>query len=183
MVGFESARLTYSDLEVDLSNSGINQILSVAAVRGHRVSHFSMADLHERDGEYVAMVSSLELDPTWDRADPFHAFRTLVVADRSVVPLSEFQLLVVRGDDIRSEQTENLEILRWASGHAKMLESVEATFHTTDKYAPLERAPQLPHPGTYVATTLAQAQEAIGLLPREGPYFVLKDRYGYGGGA
>ncbi|MBA2262456.1 MAG: hypothetical protein H0W03_07300 [Solirubrobacterales bacterium] len=49
-IGFESARVTSSDYEVDLTNSGINQILSVAAVRGHRLLHFSMADLHDRDG-------------------------------------------------------------------------------------------------------------------------------------
>jgi hypothetical protein len=32
-IGFESARVTYTDFEVDLYNSGVNQILSVAAVR------------------------------------------------------------------------------------------------------------------------------------------------------
>jgi N-formylglutamate amidohydrolase/glutathione synthase/RimK-type ligase-like ATP-grasp enzyme len=103
------------------------------------------------------------------------------VADRRTVPLAEVQLLVVRGDDIRTERTVNVEILQWAAGHAKVLESVEATLSTTDKYAPIERAPQLPHPVTFAAATVSQALEAIERLPREEPYFVLKDRYGYGG--
>lgn len=78
-------------------------------------------------------------------------------------------------------RTANLEILRSAAGHAKMLESVEATLSTTDKYATIQCAPQLPHPVTFVAATVSQALEAIERLPRDDPYFVLKDRYGYGG--
>jgi N-formylglutamate deformylase len=181
-IAFESAQVTYSVDEVDLENSGINQILSVAAVRGHRLLHFAMANLRERDGEHVADAAVLDLDPDWDRADPHHAHRALRVTEGRTVPLSEVQLFVVRGDDIRSpEQTANLEILRWASGHAKMLESVEATLSTTDKYAPVQRAPQLPHPVTFAVATVAQALEAIARLPRAEPSFVLKDRYGYGG--
>ena len=182
-IGFESARVTYTDLDVDLFNSGINQILSVAAVRGHRLLHFSMADLLDRGGEWAAEATVLELDPAWDRADPLHAHRHLKVVDRLVVPLADVQLFVVRGDDIRTEETANLEALRWAAGHAKLLESVEATLSTTDKYGPIERSPQLPHPITFPAETLPQALEAIERLPREEPYFVLKDRYGYGCGA
>lgn len=182
-IGFESARVTYTDFEVDLYNSGVNQILSVAAVRDHRLLHFSMADLHESDGEYVAEAAVLELDPAWDRADPLHAHRHLRVVDRRTVPLTEVQLFVVRGDDIRTERTANIEILQWAAAHAKVLETVEATLSTTDKYAPVERGPQLPHPVTFSAATLSQAREAIERLPREEPYFVLKDRYGYGCGA
>ena len=182
-IGFESAQLTYTDLDVDLFNTGINQILSVAAVRGHRLLHFSMADLHHRNGEYVAETTIVELDPAWDRSDPHHAHRHLRGVERRTVPLAEVQLFVVRGDDIRTERTPNLEFLEWAAGHAKMLESVEATLATTDKYAPLERSPQLPHPVTFPAETLSQALDAIEQLPREGPYFVLKDRYGYGCGA
>lgn len=64
-IAFESAQVTYSDLSVDLYNSGVNQILSVAAVRGHRLLHFSMADLHQRSGQPAADVSVLELDPGW----------------------------------------------------------------------------------------------------------------------
>jgi len=44
-LAFESEKLTYSDFEVDLYNTGITQILSVAASCGHDIYHFSMADL------------------------------------------------------------------------------------------------------------------------------------------
>lgn len=182
-IGFESAQLTYTDYAVDLFNSGINQILSVAAVRGHRLLHFSMEDLSDRDGEWAAEAAVLDLDPAWDRADPLHAQRHLQVVDRLVVPLADVHLFVVRGDDIRTEQTVNIEALQWAAGHAKLLESVEATLSTTDKYGPIERSPQLPHPITFRAEALPEALEAIGRLPREERYFVLKDRYGYGCGA
>ena len=182
-IGFESAEVTYTDHQVDLNNTGVNQILSVAAARGHRLLHFSMADLHDRGGAYAAEASVLELDPSWDRSDPHHSHRHLEVVERRTVPLAEIQLFVVRGDDIRNERTRNLEILEWAAGNAKMLETVEATLSTTDKYGPVARAPQLPHPVTFPAATIAQALKAIGDLPRESPYFVLKDRYGYGCGA
>jgi N-formylglutamate amidohydrolase/glutathione synthase/RimK-type ligase-like ATP-grasp enzyme len=182
-IGFESQAVTYSGFAVDLFNSGINQILSVAAARDHRLFHFSMADLRNRNGEYAAEMAILELDPAWDRADPLHAHRHLRVVGRRTVLLADIQLFVVRGDDIRTEQTINIEALQWAAGHAKMLESVEATLSTTDKYATIERNPQLPHPVTFPVATLAEAIEAIARLPRDGPYFVLKDRYGYGCGA
>ncbi|MDQ6836125.1 MAG: hypothetical protein M3016_08045, partial [Actinomycetota bacterium] len=181
-IGFESARVTYTEYEVDLYNSGINQILSVAAMRGHRLLHFSMADLQDRNGQYAAEVAILELDPAWDRAHPLHAQRHLRIVGRRTVPLGEVQLFVVRGDDIRTERTVNIEALRWAAGHAKVIESVEATLSTTDKYAPIERGPQLPHPVTFPAATLSEALEAVERLPRGERYFVLKDRYGFGGG-
>lgn len=182
-IAFESAQVSYSDLPVDLYNTGINQILSVAAVRGHRLLHFSMADLHDRSGEPAADVSVLELEPGWDGGDPLYAHRHLRVVDRQTVLLKDAQLFVLRADDIRTEETPNLEILRRATVHAKTLESVEATLSTTDKYAPLERGPQLPHPVTFPASTLKEALEAIERVPHEEPYFVLKDRYGYGCGA
>lgn len=81
------------------------------------------------------------------------------------------------------EHTVNIEALQWAAGHAKVLETVEATLSTTDKYATLERSPQLPHPVTFSASTLSEALEAIERLPRGERSFVLKDRYGYGCGA
>jgi N-formylglutamate amidohydrolase/glutathione synthase/RimK-type ligase-like ATP-grasp enzyme len=182
-IGFESERVTYTDFDVDLFNSGVNQILSVAALRGHRLLHFSMADLRDRGGEWVAEATALELDPAWNRADPLHAHRYLRVVDRVAVPLAEVHLFVVRGDDIRTEETANIDALRWAAGHAKMLESVEATLSTTDKYGPIERSPQLPHPTTFPAETVPEALAAVGQLPSEERYFVLKDRYGYGCGA
>lgn len=118
-IAFESARLTYSELPVDLYNTGVNQILSVAAVRDHRLLHFSMADLHDRSGQYAADVSVLELDPEWDGTDPLHAHRRLRVADRQTVPLSDVQLFILRADDVRTEQTPHIEILRWATNHTK----------------------------------------------------------------
>ena len=135
-----------------------------------------------RRADTASHATTLELNPSWDRTDdPEHAHRHLRVAGHRTVELAQIQLFVVRGDDIRTEQTPNIEILRWAAAHAKLLESVEATLSTTDKYAPLERAPQLPHPITFPASTTAEAAAAIGRLPRDQPYFVLKDRYGYGG--
>lgn len=64
-VGFESARLSYSELPVDLYNTGINQMLSVAAARGHRLYHFSMADLYEHEGTTYVATSVLRLPPGW----------------------------------------------------------------------------------------------------------------------
>ena len=119
-IAFESEKVTYTDFAVDLFNSGVNQLLSVAAVRGHRLLHFSMADLHDRDGAYAADASVLELDPAWDRVDPVHAHRHLRVIGRRTVPLAEVQLFVVRGDDIRTELTPNLQALQWASRNAKI---------------------------------------------------------------
>lgn len=182
-IAFESARVSYSDLPVDLYNSGVNQILSVAAARGHRLLHFSMADLSERDGRPVAEASVLELDPAWDHADPLHAYRHLRVTGRRTVPLDEVHAFVIRADDIRTEDTPNLAILQEATAHAKALESVEATLSTTDKYATLERAPQLPHPITFPASSVQEALDAITRLPHDEPWFVLKDRFGYGSGA
>ncbi|MBD3265665.1 hypothetical protein GF373_03265, partial [bacterium] len=40
VIAFESEQLTYSNFAVDLYNTGITQILSVAAARGHEIYHF-----------------------------------------------------------------------------------------------------------------------------------------------
>ncbi|MFW5855299.1 MAG: N-formylglutamate amidohydrolase [Thermodesulfobacteriota bacterium] len=182
-IAFESARLSYSDLPVDLYNTGVNQILSVAAARGHRLFHFSMKDL-TRDGELpAARMSVLALDPVWKLDNPLSAYRYLKVIDRRLVPLESVQLFIVRGDDIRTEDSENIHILRWASENMKMIETVDATLLTTDKYGTIKRAPQLPHPVTFPAAGLDEAKEAIRRLPRADGSFVLKDRYGYGCGA
>jgi N-formylglutamate amidohydrolase/glutathione synthase/RimK-type ligase-like ATP-grasp enzyme len=185
-IAFESAQLTYSDLPVDLYNTGVNQILSVAAGRGHRLFHFPMKDLFWDGNLPAALMSVLALDPSWSRENQgslLEAYRHLRVVDRRVVPLKSIQLFVVRGDDIRTEQSENLSVLRWASENMKMIESVEATLATTDKYGTIRRAPQLPHPVTFAADNLENALDAIPRLPRADGSFVLKDRYGYGCGA
>ncbi|MFP4306045.1 MAG: N-formylglutamate amidohydrolase [Desulfococcaceae bacterium] len=182
-IAFESAQLSYGDAPVDLYNSGVNQILSVAAARGHRLFHFSMNDLFWDNGKPAATMSVLELDPSWSGENPMEAHRHLRTAERRTAPLDTIQLFIVRGDDIRNERSDNIDILRWASAHAKMIESVDATLATTDKMGTIHRAPQLPHPVTFAAERLEDARVAVARLPRSDGAFVLKDRYGYGCGA
>lgn len=181
-IAFESQKLSYSDKHVDLYNSGVNQILSYAASRGHNIYHFSMDDLAVEEGVSVGYMNLLELDESWD-GDPLSAYLFLRDRGKRKIPLSDIQLFVVRGDDIRDAETPNLDILRSAEKHSKLLESVDATLSTTDKYETIQRAPQLPHPLTFKADTLEEAKEAIEKLPGNSGYFVLKDRYGYGCGA
>ena len=50
-IAFESEKLTYSKFDVDLYNTGITQILSVAASRGHNLYHFCMSDLYWHNEE------------------------------------------------------------------------------------------------------------------------------------
>ena len=150
-IAFESAQVTYTDFEVDLYNSGVNQILSVAAGREHRLLHFSMADLHDRGGEYATEAAILELDPAWERAEPLHAHRHLRVVEHAHRPAERrCSSSSCAATTSATERTANIEILQWAAAHAKVLETVEATLSTTDKYAPVERGPQLPHPVTFL---------------------------------
>ncbi len=181
-IAFESGQLSSSDLPVDLYNSGVNQILSAAAAHGHNIYHFTMDDLVIDNNKAKANMSILKLDQSWDRENPLEAHRYLRVVERKLVPLTDIQLFIVRGDDIRTDETENLEILRWASEHSKMLESVDAALITTDKFKVIERAPQLPHPVTYPASTFEEAKQGIEKLPWNENKFVLKDRFGYGCG-
>jgi N-formylglutamate amidohydrolase/glutathione synthase/RimK-type ligase-like ATP-grasp enzyme len=182
-IAFESAHISYSDLPVDLYNTGVNQILSVAASRDHSLFHFAMKDLVWDGDRPAARMSVLQLDPSWTRDERLNAYRYLRVGDTRLVPLETVQLFIVRGDDIRNEQSENIDILRWASENKKMIESVEATLATTDKFGTIKRAPQLPHPVTFAADNVEEAVGAIGQLPAADGTFVLKDRYGYGCGA
>lgn len=68
-IAFESEKLTYSSEAVDLYNTGITQILSVAAARGHELYHFSMPDLYRHENEPYARASVLELPAGWE-GDP-----------------------------------------------------------------------------------------------------------------
>ena len=60
---FESGMLSYSHLPVDLYNSGVNQILSEAANRGHVIYHFRTKDVFSEDGYPLTRVSALGLPP------------------------------------------------------------------------------------------------------------------------
>lgn len=181
-VGFESARLTYSERPVDLYNSGVNQLLSLAAARGHRLRHFRMADLSRRLGILMVRAAVLAVDGSWD-GDPLSAWRCLRQVDEELLPLSEFDLCFVRGDDIRRADSPNVDILREAERSVVMIETIAATLATCDKYGLVERAPHAPQPVTRAARELDAAMEAIRSLPDHQGWFVLKDRYGYGCGA
>jgi len=181
-IAFESARISYSDFEVDFYNSGVNQILGVAASRGHDVVHFRMADLYRHDGAAFARVSVLRLREDWDGA-PHDAWQALTVAEARSLPLEAIQLCFARGDEIRRDDTPNLDILRELERHATLIEPVDATLATCDKYELARRCPHVPQPVTYTAESLPEALDSIRRLPNREGYFVVKDRYGYGCGA
>lgn len=181
-VAFESERLSYSDLPVDLYNSGVNQLLAVAATRGHSLRHYRMADLYRHEGMARVRTSILALPDGWEgrRLD---AWRALRKEGEETILLSDLDLHLVRGDDIRTEQTPNVDILREAEAGSLVLESVSATLSTCDKYAMVERAPHVPQPLTFTSADLEGARAAIKRLPTPDGWFVLKDRFGFGCGA
>ena len=180
-VAFESGRLSYSSLEVDLHNSGINQALSISAARGHLLYHFSMQDLFWHEGKAFARASVLALPDSW-YSDPLECYILLKEIDERPVDLTDIDLCFFRADDVRHSGTPNLDIIRTIEDHGILLENVAATLSTNDKYEIVRRVPQVPQPVTYAADTLDEAMEALGKLPDRMGFFVLKDRYGYGCG-
>lgn len=182
VVAFESARQTYSHHAVDLYNSGVNQLLSLAATRGYSLRHFCMADLYEDTGTAAVRSTVLELDDDWS-GEPLEAWQHLRPGATQNLPLDALDMYFVRGDDIRRADTPNLDILRRAEGTAIVLESVEATLATTDKYQVVERCPDAPQPITFSAGDLDEAMDAVRRLPCREGWIVVKDRYGYGCGA
>jgi glutathione synthase/RimK-type ligase-like ATP-grasp enzyme/N-formylglutamate amidohydrolase len=180
-VAFESERLSYSDLPVDLYNSGINQILSVAAFRGHRIHHFSMSDLYRHDGVPYVRTSLLELPPRWT-GPPLEAFQHLRKTGEQAIRVADVHLCFARGDDIRTKDTPHVDLLRAFEEHGTLIEPMDVTLATCDKYSLVTRCPGIPQPMTFAAETPEQAMAAIERLPRQHFWFVLKDRYGYGCG-
>ncbi len=181
VIAFESRKLSYSAFEVDLYNSGVNQILSVAASRNHTIFHFSMNDLYEEYNIPYAFMSKLKLSKDWD-GNQLTAYRYLYKADQKPIPLAQVDLFFIRGDDIRHEGTPNIKILKKAEAHSKFIESVEATISTMDKLKTIERTPHIPHPVTFIVHSIEEALDAIKKLPQREKYFIIKDRYGYGCG-
>ena len=182
VVAFESARRSYSEHPVDLYNSGVNQLLSLSAACGFQLRHFCMADLYEAEGTAAVRTTVLELDSDWS-GDPLEAWQHLQPVGVENLPLDAIDMYFVRGDDIRRADTPNLDILRKAEETAIVLESVEATLATTDKFQVVERCPNAPQPVTYAASDLDQAMDALGRVPHHDGWVVVKDRYGYGCGA
>ncbi len=180
-VAFESENLSYSNLEVDLYNSGVNQILSVCAARGHTIYHFTVQDLFLHEGNAFARASVLALPESW-YTDPLDCYTLLSKIDERPVPLGNIDLCFMRGDDVRHPGTPNLDILRELEKHSLLIENIDATLATTDKYEMVTRVPEIPQPATYAAATLDQAMQALKRLPDRDGYFVLKDRFGYGCG-
>lgn len=181
-VAFESGQLTYSDHPVDLYNSGVNQLLSLAAARDHAIRHFRMADLYRHQGTPRVRTSVLALDESWD-GDALSAWSHLRKVGEETLPLDAVDLYFVRGDDIRRADTPNLDILREAELSALVIETVAATLASCDKYALVERVPHAPQPITYVGSDPDMAMDEIRRLPHADGWVVLKDRYGYGCGA
>ncbi len=180
-VAFESERLSYSNLEVDLYNSGANQILSVCAARGYFLYHFSMQDLFYHEGKAYAKASVLALPDSW-HSDPLNCYPLLSKVDERPVALDDLDLCFFRADDVRNIDTPNLDIIRLLETGNKLIETLDATLSTTDKFELNRRVPDLPQPITYVAETLDQALAALKKLPKKEGFFVLKDRFGYGCG-
>jgi len=180
-IAFESERLSYSNLEVDLYNSGVNQLLSASAARGHNLYHFSMQDLFMYDGKAFARASVLELPSTW-QSDPLECYPMIKKIDERPVALTDIDLCFFRADDVRNHNTPNLDIIKTIEKHGVLLESVAATLSTNDKYELTMRAPNLPQPATYAASSLEEALAALSKLPNKEGFFVLKDRFGYGCG-
>lgn len=181
-VAFESGRLSYSALPVDLYNSGVNQLLSLAAARGHRLHHYRMADLYRHDGVARARTSVLALPDGYD-GDPLDAWRHLAKVGEASVACAEVDLHVVRGDDVRTVETPNVDVLRETESFSSVLETVAATLATCDKHAMVERGPHVPQPRTVAVADTDDALAAVACLPTPGGWFVLKDRFGYGCGA
>ncbi|CAN5747434.1 hypothetical protein BH23ACT2_BH23ACT2_18350 [soil metagenome] len=182
IAAFESARLSYGELPVDLYNSGVNQLLGVAAARGYVVRHFCMADLYTEAGAAWVRSTVLELEPDWS-GEPADAWQHVRPGDTQNLPLDAIDLFFVRGDDIRTDDTPNLDILRQAEATGSVIESVDATLSTCDKYQLVERCREVPQPITYLAADLEGTLDAVGRLPVDDGWFVVKDRYGFGCGA
>jgi glutathione synthase/RimK-type ligase-like ATP-grasp enzyme/N-formylglutamate amidohydrolase len=180
-IAFESEKLTYSDLDVDLYNTGITQILSVAASRGHDLYHFSMSDLYRHDGAVYTRASVLRLPEKWE-GDPVTAHRYLTKAFDRPLKLSDIDICFARGDDIRNADSPNVDLLKELDERRALMESLDATFYTTDKYELTKRLPDTPQPMTFACASPEDAYEAIGRLPKDEGYFVVKDRFGYGCG-
>ncbi len=180
-VAFESERLSYSNLEVDLYNSGANQLLSVCAARGYFLYHFGMQDLFCHEGKAYAKVSVLALPDSW-HSDPLNCYALLSKVDERPVALDDLDLCFFRADDVRNIDTPNLDIIRTLERGDKLIETLDATLSTTDKFELNRRVPDLPQPITYAAETLDQALAALEKLPKKEGIFVLKDRFGYGCG-
>ncbi len=181
VIAFESEKLTYTNFEVDLYNTGITQILSVAAARGHKIYHFSMADLYLHQGEPYARTSLIELPEHWT-GDPITSHQFLSKRRERPLRLADIHLCFPRGDDIRDSGTPKLDILRTIEKTGVLFESLQATLSTNDKFEMAVRAPDVPQPVTFAASSLEDAKEAVKKIPDEHGYFILKDRYGFGCG-
>ncbi|MBS3820053.1 N-formylglutamate amidohydrolase [bacterium] len=179
-IAFESGRLSYSENEVDLYNSGINQILSVAAVRGHHLYHFSIEDVYKQKTEAYARASILSLPDSW-HGNYLKSHIMLKKIDERPLPLSQIDLCFFRADDVRHTSTPHLNLLRVVQQKGVLFENLEATLSTCDK-CELTRRTDVPQPQTFAAHTFKEAMEAVNQLPDREGCFILKDRYGYGCG-
>jgi glutathione synthase/RimK-type ligase-like ATP-grasp enzyme/N-formylglutamate amidohydrolase len=181
IVAFESEKLTYSDFDVDLYNTGITQILSIAATRDHEIYHFCMDDLYWHDNKPYARSSVLKLPQRWE-GEPVTAHKFLRKTAERPLSLQEIDICFVRGDDIRDDNTPNLDILKTIDIRGALFESLRATLVTTDKYELVKRLPDIPQPKTFYVTSMAEAQDVLTQIPNKNGYFIIKDRFGFGCG-
>lgn len=78
--------------------------------------------------------------------------------------LRDVDLCFARGDDIRHYDTPNLDILQTIEETGVLFESIRATVDTNDKFEMVVRAPHVPQPTTYAASSLKEARTGIPAL-------------------
>ncbi len=182
-LAFESARLSYSHAPVDLHNPTVNRILALGVERGHHLWHFAMTDLFANGGVPMARMTPLVMNPSIQVPSVLSSYR-LVPLPPVIMPLDQLDAIIVRGDDIRNElELPQIRLLQQMEGKIRVVESVQATLETCDKFQLLLRLPDVPQPQTFAATTLDEAFQGLDQLHRDSGMFVLKDRFGYGCGA
>lgn len=177
-VAFENGRLSYSDYPVDLK-SVMNVLLGESARRGHGLYFFSADDVFSMGGAPYARMSLLGLDGSRSVRDA--EYTDVIKTGEEDIPLPEMDICFIGAEDIKPS-TPNIELIEQAEDDVVFLVGMKGNLDTCDKYELIRRCPDVPSPVTYKADSPEEAMDAIGRLPDNDGYFVLKDRYGIGYG-
>jgi len=177
-IAIESGRALNLGPDAAMFRSSAEEIIYQAALRGHRIFHYSLMDVNTNGSPGKALMSKIKLKPS--QKECTNVYENMELGTQEDIPLDQMDVHILKGDDVVTNSPQ-LDVIRRAEDKCRFVVSVDTFLALRDKYELFERCPDISTPSSYLVSEVDAAMEAILSLPNTG-YVVIKDRYGYGNG-
>ena len=158
-IAIESGRALNLGPDAPVYRSSAEEIIYVAALRGHRTFHYRIGDVRDSG---TALMSELKLKPTLKNYT--NVYENMELGGQEEIPLDQMDVHILKGDDITTGSPQT-EILKGVEDKSRFLVSVDTFLALRDKYELFRRCPDILAPSTRLADEVDDALDFISMLP------------------